>query len=234
MKWRAKQKKITKIVVSAFCYLAAFAPLFANAQNANSEPTKISVPSANQPFALSGSEQLRPNVPPIRHWPISTAQIIFWIVIAVLIVLFFFIGLGIWRWWKWRNRPWNIAFREIDSLTVIAAEQENVLFHDGLNQILRRYFTKRFGWRGLRRTTQELLAAANREPSLTTNQREQLSQILNAADCAKFANRDLSNFSKTQIVSRETLLAESRDLIKTSIPQRSAQNSQKKLRKIAA
>lgn len=100
-------------------------------------------------------------------------------------------------WLAWRRRgqgqpplsPEQWARRELDQIeeTLLPPRGDAEAFHTQLSQIVRRYLAERHVPHALQQTTAEFLEAIRQTPGLPAEQQEQLRELFERCDLAKFA-----------------------------------------------
>ena len=106
---------------------------------------------------------------------------------AVLLVL------AAWMMRRRRSEPplpaeqW--ALRELDRIeyTLIPPQGDAEAFHTQLSLVVRRYLAERYVPQALQQTTMEFLEAVRQVPQLPASQQEQLRELFERCDLAKFA-----------------------------------------------
>jgi hypothetical protein len=147
--------------------------------------TTVSNPDLSELADITAIEQLPPPFPWL-FWTLTVAGSL--LMLAGLVV-------GGWRWLRRPDRPpppllphqWARA--ELDRLQgEIGPDPEgNRLYLEQLADVLRRYLELRFEVPALEQTTADILTTLGRAPLLSPPQQEQLRELLERCDLAKFA-----------------------------------------------
>ena len=165
-------------------------------------PTTANAPAAVPPAIASGQPSTAPaaNVEDIRdvHGPISIPYEWLWAAylaggIALLVAAY-----AGWRWYRRHaaeraKLPHEIALERLEKARALMTEPQAREYSFAVSEITRRYIESRFHERAARRTTEEFLhdLLATTDTPLAAY-REQLEDVLNHCDLAKFARWHLS------------------------------------------
>ncbi len=155
-----------------------------------------------QTMAVDTSKAIKP-VKEIYDIPLTFAEL--WPYLAVGLGIILLILLGVWLYRRWKQKPQEkperqlvkapheIAIEKLEKLKSQQLWQQGYIkeYHDQLTDILRAYLEKVFQIRALELTTGEIMEQLKQKP-LSPNQKDQLKEIFETADLAKFAKANPS------------------------------------------
>ncbi len=155
------------------------------------------------------------NPPEIRDVvpPLPESELIFWLVVAVVVVL---VLAGLIFWWL-RSRkqpeqapptPGEIARRALSELDGRAAEMAAYPFAIEVSDVLRKFFHDSFQLPATRQTSPEFLVGVSTLPQIPENQQSALEDFLRAVDAAKYSGVEDEAFDGGQLLATARLVVE--------------------------
>lgn len=146
--------------------------------------------------------------------PEQTSYAMWWVALAVLIV----VPLLVWGYRVWRSRtvaaiPRERALEQLRGLSERGEGHSATLFAEQAADILRCYFTDRFGLAAPRRTTEEFLRELVAQPGAWSERIDHLREFLRACDLAKFAAQSLDHDARKQLLAQAAEVVTATDAV---------------------